>query len=132
MNRDRWHGRDRIDLGTELLDRQITAGADAEPVGKVDDLELTRREDGSLEVTALLVGVTALRARTPRSLAWVLRAGQRLTGGPNEPRRIGLDQVVDVRSDIAVTAEGAEAAMSPTERRLRAAAAEIPGADHEG
>ena len=52
-----WHGRDRIDLGTQLVDRQITA-PEAESVGKVDDVELTYRDDGTLEVTALLVGAS--------------------------------------------------------------------------
>ena len=58
MSRERWHGRERIDLGTELLDRQIV-GPDGEAVGKVDDLDLTRRDDGTIEVAELLVGAFA-------------------------------------------------------------------------
>ncbi|WP_026932553.1 hypothetical protein [Glycomyces tenuis] len=131
MNWIEWHGRDRIDLGTQLLDRQITA-PEAEPVGKVDDVELTRRPDGALEVTALLVGTSALCERVPQPTRWLLRLGMRLTGGPDSPRRIDLDDVVDVKSDVEVTAEAGEAAASPTERRFRAFVERIPGAGRAG
>jgi sporulation protein YlmC with PRC-barrel domain len=130
MSHDRWNGHERIDLGSQLLDRQII-GPNGEAVGKVDDLELHRRADGSLEVTALLVGVSVLRERTPRGADWLLRMGQRLTGGPDEPRRVGLEQVTDVRSEVRVTAAGAEAAANPAERRTRKFVARIPGAGHE-
>ena len=46
MNWIEWHGRDRVDLGTQMLDRQITA-PEAEHISKVDDLELTFREDSA-------------------------------------------------------------------------------------
>ncbi|HLU28014.1 MAG TPA: hypothetical protein VKZ65_06220 [Glycomyces sp.] len=126
-----WHGRDRIDLGTQLVDRQITA-PEAESVGKVDDVELTYRDDGTLEVTALLVGVSALCERTPTPERWLLRLGMRLAGGPDPARRIGLEHVVDVHSDVEVTEEGAEEAASPAERRFRKIVRRIPGAGHEG
>lgn len=76
MNWIEWHGRDRVDLGTQMLDRQITA-PEAEHVGKVDDLELTFREDGALEVTALLVGTAALCERMPPPTRGLLRLGMR-------------------------------------------------------
>ena len=131
MNRDRWHGDDRIDLGTQLLDRQIT-GPESVAVGKVDDLELTRREDGSLEVTGLLVGVSALRGRMPRGARWLLDLGARAGGGPDAPRRIDLGEVVDVGSDVEVTAGAAEAAASPAEARMRRLVSRVPGAGREG
>lgn len=126
-----WHGRDRVDLGTQMLDRQITA-PEAVHVGKVDDLELHFREDGALEVTALLVGASALCHRMPSPARGLLRLAMRLTGGPHPARRIGLAHVVDVKSDVEVTAEAGESATSPTERRLRKFVARIPGAGHEG
>jgi sporulation protein YlmC with PRC-barrel domain len=131
MNHDRWHGQELVDLGTQLLDRQIT-GPEAVKVGKVDDLELTRRDDGSLEVTGLLVGVSALRERVPRNIRWLLDFGMRMAGGPDAPRRIDLGQVLDVGSDIEVTADAAAGAASATERRLRRIVRRIPGADREG
>ncbi|GAB3660693.1 hypothetical protein [Glycomyces tarimensis] len=131
MNGIEWHGRDRIDLGTQLLDRQITA-PEAVPVGKVDDIELTRRDDGTVEVTALWVGTSALTARLPRWEATVLRWAMRLTGGPFPARRIGLEDVVDVESDVEVTERAAERAMSRSERKFRKFVARIPGAGHAG
>ncbi|HEU5130364.1 MAG TPA: hypothetical protein VFU12_20465 [Glycomyces sp.] len=131
MRHTDWHGRDRIDLGTQLLDRQITAPG-ARAVGKVDDVELTRRDDGALEVTALLVGVAALCERTPSPERGLLRLGMRLAGGPDPARRIGLEHVVDVQSDVEVTEEGANEAASPAERRFGRLVRRIPGAGREG
>ena len=45
-------------LGFDLLDRQIV-DRDGLPVGKVDDIELTVHDDGTLRVIALLVGAQA-------------------------------------------------------------------------
>lgn len=131
MNWIEWHGRDRIDLGTQMLDRQITA-PEAAHVGKVDDLELTFREDGTLEVTALLVGAAALRERVPSPARGLLDLGMRLVGGPDPARRIDLDDVVDVETDVEVTEEAGAAATSPAEQRLRKLIARIPGAGHAG
>jgi hypothetical protein len=131
MTHTDWHGRERIDLGTQLVDRQITA-PEAGPVGKVDDVELTRREDGTLEVTALLVGVSALCERTPAPERRLLRLGMRLAGGPDPARRIGFEHVVHVRSDVEVTEEGAKEAASPAGRRFRRIVQRIPGAGREG
>lgn len=131
MNWIERHGRDRVDLGTQLLDRQITTPED-EPVGKVDDVELTRRSDGALEVTALLVGTSALCERVPQPMRWLLRLGMRLTGGPDPARRIDLDAVVAVASGVEVTEEAGRAAASPAERRFRMFAERIPGAGRAG
>lgn len=112
-----WHGREWVDLGTELIDHQIV---DPEGVsaGKVDDVEFGIRRDGNLEVTALLVGTAALLprigwARAP--LRWLLAR----FGGPDEPRRIPIGQVSQVDSALHVTAEAARSAQSPAEQRLR-------------
>lgn len=131
MNWIEWHGRDRVDLGAQVLDRQITA-PEAEHVGKVDDLELAFREDGALEVTALLVGTAALCERVPSPTRGLLRLGMRLVGGPDPARRIALDDVVDVQSDVEVTEEAGHAAASPAERRLRKRIERIPGAGRAG
>ena len=48
-----------LDLALHLLDRQVQDAADA-LVGKVDDVELTRADDGALVVSGLLLGVNAL------------------------------------------------------------------------
>lgn len=123
-----WHGKSWVDLGTGLLDYQIV-DPEPLPVGKVDDLELRRREDGRLEVTALVVGTTALLPRlhtwVARPLSWVMR----LFGGPDEPRLIPLDQVTGVEAAVEVTKEASREAGSPSEQRLcRHVIQRIPGA----
>ncbi|GAB3233561.1 hypothetical protein GCM10027447_30090 [Glycomyces halotolerans] len=131
MSEDRWRGRERIDLGTQLLDRQVV-DPDGIAVGKVDDLELRYRDDGVLEVTAMLVGTDALADRVPQPAKGLLRRLLRLAGGPDEARRIPLDQVMQLTSAVEVTGPAAEAALSPAERRLRDFVAKIPGAGHAG
>lgn len=125
-----WSGRERIDLGTELLDRQIV-DPDGVAVAKVDDVELRTREDGRLEVSALIVGTAALRRRLPR-WGWLLvRAGAALAGGPSEERRVPVAAVTDADSDVVTTKAGAERAASPAEDRLRRhIIGRIPGARH--
>lgn len=124
-----WHGREWVDLGTELLDHQIV-GPDGKSAGKVDDLELRTRPDGRLEVQAIVVGTAALlprigRARVP--LRWLLAR----FGALDEPRTIPLDQVTEVDSAVHVTGEAAQAALSPAEERLREKVIRrIPGGGH--
>lgn len=126
-----WHGRERVDLGTELLDRQIL-GPDGIAIAKVDDIELRAREDGRLEVTALIVGAAALHRRLPRWGRWLLRVGTAAAGGPSEERRVPLGAITDADSDVVVTKAGAESAASPAEDRLRRRIiGRIPGARHE-
>ncbi|SFB41807.1 hypothetical protein SAMN05216266_110206 [Amycolatopsis marina] len=124
-----WHGREWVDLGTELLDHQIVA-RNEQSAGKVDDLELRTRPDGRLEVQALVVGTAALLprigwARVP--LRWLLAR----FGGPDEARTIPLDQVTGVDSAVHVTDDAAGAVLSPTEQRLRQKVIRrIPGGGH--
>ena len=54
-----------IDAALQLLDRQLI-DSDGAAAGKVDDLELTELEDGSLVVTAVLSGPGALAPRLGR------------------------------------------------------------------
>lgn len=127
---NRWHGHARIDVDAELLDRQVV-DPDGRAVGKVDDVELRRGPDGGLEITAIVVGSAALLDRTTGWIRWVLRWTQRLGGGPDEPRRIGVEEIVDLTSAVVVTAEAAHAAVSPSELRVRRILRRLPGADDE-
>lgn len=127
MRRERWHGRERIDLGTQLLDRQVL-DPDGLAVGKVDDIELERGDDGALEVVGIVTGSSALDQRMPAPERIVLDAVLRLGGGPDEPRPIPLDQVVDLTSAVTITAEAASEATSRAEERFRRFVARLPGA----
>ena len=89
---------DRFSLSELLLDRQIF-DVDGEPVGKVDDIELTQPADGGAPVmTAVLCGPLAFGPRIGGRIGqWWAAIGQRLRPvddlGPN---RIPLHQVEHV------------------------------------
>jgi hypothetical protein len=89
-----------------LLDRQIFDVA-GEPVGRVDDLELTEPEDGGPPVlTALLCGPTALGPRIGGRIGtWWLSVGRRLRARDDPyPNRIPITKVVMVeRTGITLT-----------------------------
>ncbi len=78
--------RDHLEAGLDLLDRHVV-DRDGRPVGKVDDLELSEGEDGTLEVSALLLGPQALGQRVGGVLGRTMRGvGIRLTGDENGAR----------------------------------------------
>ncbi|GAA3660854.1 hypothetical protein GCM10022237_20860 [Nocardioides ginsengisoli] len=97
------------DMGLHLLDRQIV-GADDRLVAKVDDVELTRGDDGSLTPTAILVGAPALLPRMgDRMGGWLMRMF-RLTreaaADRDLPLLIGMDLVDRVESEVRLTVPG--------------------------
>lgn len=86
-----------------LLDRQIV-DRDGLPVGKVDDVELGRADDGGLYVAALLTGEQALGPRLGGVLGrWMTAAGSRLDLDRRGPRRIAYDLVASVESAVILS-----------------------------
>jgi sporulation protein YlmC with PRC-barrel domain len=87
-----------IDAVLHLMDRQVV-DRDGRMVCKVDDLELTERQDGTWEVTALLAGASVL----------IPRLGGRLGDGLEEYwRRLGLqeaDRLVPWRIGMSLVGE---------------------------
>lgn len=94
----------RIYVGFDLLDRQIL-DRDGLPVGKVDDIELAVARDGTLSVSALLVGAQAwgarLGGRLGDSLAGLASRSQRRT--PAGPIRIPVDLVREAKAAITLS-----------------------------
>ena len=95
----------RLDAALRLLDRQLV-DRDGRLAGKVDDLELGEREDGTLVVTAILTGPGALGPRLP---GWFGRATlavwRRLHGDVDPgPGRIPFDRVTEIGSAVHLTA----------------------------
>ncbi|HEY0698055.1 MAG TPA: PRC-barrel domain-containing protein, partial [Micromonospora sp.] len=87
-------------IGFDLLDRQIV-DRDGTPVGKVDDVELDRDDDGRWYVVALLTGVQALGARVGGIPGKVLSGGLTgLAGGHTTARRIPYRLVRAVESAV--------------------------------
>lgn len=97
---------ERFSADDFLLDRPIF-DVDGEPIGMIDDLELTDPGDGGAPVlTALLCGPAALGPRIGGSLGrWWAAIGRRLR--PNDepyPNRIAINLVGKVdRAEIVLT-----------------------------
>jgi sporulation protein YlmC with PRC-barrel domain len=90
-----------LDAHLELMDRQIV-DVDGRMVAKVDDVELTQREDGRLVATALLTGPGALGPRIGGALGSVSTAiWSRLSGrAATDPERISADAVSEISTAI--------------------------------
>jgi sporulation protein YlmC with PRC-barrel domain len=120
-------------IGFHLLDRQIL-DRDGQPVGKVDDVELTYRADGSLHVSALLLGQEVLGDRIGgvlgRSIAGIAR---RLSGeGGRPPQRIDMDLVADIGEAITLSVKRELLPDPPLEAWLNDhLITRIPGNSHE-
>ena len=111
-----------LDLALHLLDRQVQDAEDA-LVGKVDDVELTRADDGALVVSGLLLGANALLPRLWRRGhdLWVATAPQR--PGQHVPDRIDLALVERLDSGVRLSTRRAGSAppapaLDPTRVRL--------------
>jgi sporulation protein YlmC with PRC-barrel domain len=91
-------------IGFHLLDRQII-DRDGQDIGKVDDVELTIDHDGTITVTALLVGPLALGPRFGGRAAEVVTGiAARLHPPPGtDPLRIPYDLVDSVGPAIKLT-----------------------------
>jgi sporulation protein YlmC with PRC-barrel domain len=120
-------------IGFHLLDRQIV-DRDGEPVGKVDDVELTYDGDGTARVTALLLGQAVLGERIGGLLGrCIAGTARRLSGeGTRPPQRITMDLVADVGNAITLSVKRELLPDPPLEAWLRDhLIARIPGAGHE-
>jgi hypothetical protein len=92
-----------IDAQLELMDRQIV-DHDGRMVAKVDDVELTGRDDGRLVVTGLLTGPGALGPRLGGALGSITTAiWSRLSGRDStDPRRIDIGMVSDISTVVTL------------------------------
>jgi sporulation protein YlmC with PRC-barrel domain len=94
----------RLFIGFDLLDRQIL-DREGLPVGNVDDVEMAVAEDGTLSVSALLVGAQAwgdrLGGRLGDTIAGMATRLQRRT--PPGPIRIPIDIVRDTGAAVTLS-----------------------------
>jgi sporulation protein YlmC with PRC-barrel domain len=95
--------RTELDAQFHLLDRQIIDSEDR-MVAKVDDLELTERFDGRLEVTALLTGPGALGPRLGGRLGeWTVAIWRRLRPDVDpQPGRILVEDIERIDNAVHV------------------------------
>lgn len=115
-----------------LLDRQIIT-EDGAPLAKADDLELTPGQDGSLHVSAVLIGPTALAPRLAGRPARLLDAiARRLTtGGPDGHARLPVDRIVRIGAALTATTTPDDDALHPLEDWTRDhVITRLPGSGH--
>jgi hypothetical protein len=120
-----------LDAALELLDRQVV-DVDGSNAGKVDDLELTRLDDGSLLVTAILTGPGALAPRLGGRLgtAWASAFRRLHPDADPEPARISFGVVCELGPRVRLTISLHHLAVNRFERWVRDnIVARIPGAD---
>lgn len=111
--------RDSLDLDLHLLDRQVV-DRDGEPVVKVDDVEFTLDDDGTLRLTALLAGPEALGRRLGGRLGqWVAAVGHRLRPDLAEPPRIPIEDVAEIGDPIRLHAHRDELSFPRSEAWVR-------------
>jgi hypothetical protein len=118
----------------DLLDRQLRDREGIE-CGNVDDLELTRADDGTLYVTAILAGPGVLWYRLGRRRigTWIQRAHRR-TGFADEAdhTRIPIELAYSIRGSIDVAVDRADLATTAIERwTADHVIGHIPGHDHD-
>ncbi len=110
----RW-SKQEADANDLLLDRQIF-DSDGEPVGKVDDLELTVPGDGGLPVlSAILCGPTALGPRIGDRIGsyWTAVPRRLRPHGDPDPARIPMEAVSHLdRTAVRLAVPGHEVVRS--------------------
>lgn len=122
----------RLDAALNLLDRQLV-DRDGRLCGKVDDVDLEQRDDGTLVVAALLTGPGALGHRLPGLLGrMTLATWRRLhTDREPEPARIPYEQVTAIESAIRLSVGRADLPNQDLEEWARTRViAKLPGAGH--
>jgi hypothetical protein len=127
-----------LHVSLDLLDRQLR-DRDGIECGKVDDLELTRDEDGGMWVSAILAGPGVLWYRLGRRRlgAWIQRAARR-AGTPGEDEehadhaRIPIVLAANIAANIDLAIGRADLATNAGERWAGDhVIGHIPGHDHD-
>jgi sporulation protein YlmC with PRC-barrel domain len=121
------------DIALHFLDRQIV-DTEGHLVAKVDDIELTQREDGRWAVTAVLIGPGALGPRmSGRFGQWIVAVWRRLHPlADPQPGRIAMSRVVEVGSAVVVSQAPDGPSIDGLELWARHHVIErLPGAQHE-
>ncbi len=126
-----WFGRERVDIGAQMLDRQILSH-EGNPVGKVDDVELTVHDDGRIEVTGIISGRSALQNRLGPRWGLLLSPARVVTRDFVDSTRIPLRDIDDFDTAIHLKAAAVDKEGSTLEQRLRRLVRRIPGAGHAG
>jgi hypothetical protein len=122
-----------LHAGLHLLDRQLRA-RDGELCGKVDDLEIERRDDGTWYVTAILTGPGHLLYRLRRRTAgqWLSKLTTHIERSTlDDPGRIPFNRISDIGVTIDLAVDADDVAPFAAERWTRDhIVGHIPGSRH--
>jgi hypothetical protein len=122
-----------VHAGLALLDRQLL-DRDGFACGKVDDLELDEREDGTVLVTAILCGPGALLERVGRARlgGWLRRfAASMYPWSAEAPGRVPFERVSRLSNHVELDVHHEELATFAGERWVRDhLVGRIPGSGH--
>lgn len=124
----------RLDAASSLIDRQLV-DRDGRLAGKVDDVELVRRPDGRLVVTAVLCGPGALGPRLPGLLGrFTLAVWRRLHAELDPaPARIPFAAVYEIGTGVRLSRSRDELPNQDLEVWMRRHVIEkLPGARDAG
>jgi hypothetical protein len=116
--------------GLRLLDRQLL-DRDELACGKVDDVELTEADDGTVYASAILLGPGALLSRTgfTRLGGWLRRFAAASYPWPEDPGRVGFEHVVELGDHVGLDVSREDLATFAAERWVRDhVTGKIPGA----
>jgi hypothetical protein len=122
------NGRATIDVGLDLLDRQIV-DKDGLMSGKVDDLELSppEQDGGAPVLTAILAGPGALAPRLGRVATWIAARRLRLSRR-SDPSRIAFGVVARVGTTVRLAVSRDELDTMTSERWASKVVERLPGA----
>jgi hypothetical protein len=118
--------------GLRLLDRQLL-DRDGIACGKVDDVELTEADDGTVYASAILLGPGALLSRTGhvRLGGWLRRFAAASYPWATDPGRVGFEHVTELGDHVGLDVSHEEVATFAVERWVRDhLTGRIPGAGH--
>jgi hypothetical protein len=122
-------------LSLDVLDRQLRDREGIE-CGKVDDLELSRDEEGGLWVTAILSGPGILWYRLGRRRlgTWLQRAARRAgTRDDVDRTRIPVELAASIGANVDLAVSRVDLASNASERWVGDhVIGHIPGHDHDG
>jgi hypothetical protein len=122
-------------LSLDVLDRQLRDREGIE-CGNVDDLELSRDEEGGLWVTAILSGPGILWYRLGRRRlgAWLQRAARRAgTRDDVDRTRIPVELAASIGANVDLAVSRVHLASYASERWVGDhVIGHIPGNDHDG
>src|SRR4051795_1661477 len=102
-------------------------------IGKVDDVDLARADDGGFVVPALLAGPLALGPRLPGRLGrWTVALARRWSDDPEpSPRRIPFERVTELGSAVVLDRSRDQFGIAGLEDWVRTHVIDrIPGSRH--